>query len=264
MFARVHCKAKKALKTPWFLFLFIFLFPFQPFSHNKKAELIVWYVGQGQMVTYSDPSQCIHFDMGGEFLPMKKLIQECGPKQNKVFFSHWDWDHISFTKKASKRLYSLCRLNEPGGEGTVKKKQFLFTVPMCKPKSLKKSQKFFRELAFPTHHNQDKKHSPSNKASRVVVVRDKVLIPGDSPGSSEKLWMDKIKAPIEILVVSHHGSRYATTSRLLRHLPHLKLAVVSARRKRYGHPHPLLKQRLVRAGKPLLSTEEFNHIRLPL
>ena len=179
--------------------------------------------------------------MGGEVFPAKKLSQECKTKKNRVFFSHWDWDHINFTKKAYKRLNHFCRLNEPGGKGTKKKREWLLTVPICDLESIKLSQKFFKELVFVPSQNKDKKHTDSNKASRVVVIQNKILIPGDSPGSSEKLWIRGIKAPIEILVVSHHGSRYSTTDRLMQSLPFLKIAVVSARRKRYGHPHPLTK-----------------------
>ena len=263
---KTHCfKQLIKHKTYWLLFLLFWLAPFHhPFSQNKLEQVIVWYVGQGQMVTYSTPSLCIHFDMGGEFFPVKNLKKECQLKQNRVFFSHWDWDHINFAKKAYKRLNSFCRLNTPGGKGTKKKKKWLFKVPMCETHVIKTSQKFFKELVFLPHQNKDKKHTASNKNSRVVVLQNKILIPGDSPGSSEKLWIKKIKAPIEVLVVSHHGSRYSTTTRLLRNLPYLKIAVVSARQKRYGHPHPLTKAKLAKKGVPLLSTEKFNHIRLKI
>ena len=246
------------------IFILIFLFPIHNFSQDKKAQLIIWYVGQGQMVTYSDIKTCVHFDMGGEFFPIKKLIKECGQKENKVFFSHWDWDHINFTKRAWKRFPSFCRLNTPGGKGSEKKKNFLSLIPFCGEVSTKASEKIFREVSFPANRNKDKKTTDANKHSRVVILKNKALIPGDSPGSSEKLWLKKIKAPIKILVVSHHGSRYSTTSQLLKYLPHLKVAVASARKKRYGHPHPLVKKRLARKGVSLLSTENFNHIRIPL
>ena len=256
----------KAKPSYWLWFLWVWLYPFHhPFSPNKKpTEIIVWYVGQGQMVTYSTPTLCIHFDMGGEIFPIKELSQECQTKQNQVFFSHWDWDHINWTRKAYKRLNHFCRLNDPGGEGTKKKKIWLFKVPKCSKHTIKASQKLFREVVFSPKQNQDRRHTASNKASKVVVLKNQVLIPGDSPGSSERLWIRKIKAPIEVLIASHHGSRYATTDRLLQHLPYLKIAIASARRKRYGHPHPLLKKRLAKRGIPLLSTEEFNHIRLPI
>ena len=257
-------KYTKKHKKPLAVFVIVFLFPFHHFSQNKHAQLIVWHVGQGQMVTYSDLTTCIHFDMGGEVFPLKQLIKECGRKENKVFFSHYDWDHINFTKQAWKRLPFFCRLNDPGGRGTKKKKQFLEVVPRCGAKSLKSAKKIFREITFPADRNKSKRHTSANKHSRVVTVKSQVLIPGDSPGSSERLWQNKIKARIRILVVSHHGSRYSTTPQLLARLPFVKIAVCSSRKKRYGHPHPLTRKRLAVRGIPLLSTERFNHIRIPL
>ena len=258
---KVHLKKRKKY---FFLFMLVFFIPVDLFSPNRSPRLIVWYVGQGQMVTYSDIQTCIHFDMGGEVFPIKKLVKECGQKTNQVFFSHWDWDHVNFTRRAWKRLPSFCRLNRPGGEGSKKRQEFLLAVPLCEKKAIKLAQKIFREIEFPAYRNRDKKSSVANKYSRVVVVKEKVLIPGDSPGSSETLWLNNIKAPVEILVVSHHGSRYSTTDTLLKYLPYLKIAVVSARRKRYGHPHPIVKNKLANRNIPLLSTEEFNHIHIPL
>ena len=252
------------MKKYLLIFITAFLFPLHQFSQDKKAQLITWYVGQGQMITYSDITSCIHFDMGGEIFPEKNLIKECGQKENKVFFSHWDWDHINFTKRAWKRLPFFCRLNQPGGIGNKKKKIFLSPIPFCNKLSKQKSEKIFREILFFPQWDKNKKSTKSNKHSRVVVIKNQVLIPGDSPGSSEKLWQGKIKAQIKILMVSHHGSRYSTTPKLLKYLPHLRIAVASARKKRYGHPHPLVKERLAKRGVPLLSTENFNHIRIPI
>ena len=242
------------------IFLFSFLFPYKAFYRDSKAALIVWNVRQGQMITYSDSMQCIHFDMGGESFPVKKLVQECGQKSNKVFFSHWDWDHINFTKLAWKRLHHFCRLNWPGGVGTKKKKSFLSVLPKCKtiPTSV------FYEITFPAHLNSSKRASENNKYSRVVVIKNQVLIPGDSPGSSEYLWQNKVPPSVQILILSHHGSRYSTYHPLLYALPKLKIAIASARKKRYGHPHYLVKQRLMRHKVSMLSTEEFNHIYIPL
>ena len=242
------------------LFLLIFLFPLHHFSQNKPAQLIVWSVGQGQMITYSDPKSCIHFDMGGEKFPGRQLFKECGRKINKVFFSHWDWDHINFSRKAWKKLFHLCRIGWPGGKGSKKKKQFLSILPECS----QNEPNIFKEIFFPYHLNRKKRITSSNKHSRIVIVKNRILIPGDSPGSSEQFWKQHITDPISLLIVGHHGSRYSTTEGLLKRLPYLKLAIASARRKRYNHPHPLVKKRLAKRGVPLLSTEEFYHIRIPL
>ena len=243
-----------------YLFLVCFLFPVQHTSKQAPSRLIVWSVGQGQMVTYSDAHLCVHFDMGGEKLPLRKLIRECGKKKNQVFFSHWDWDHINFVRKAWRRLPFFCRLNEPGGSGNKKKKAFLLSVPECQTQP----SGIFKEILFEAYLNSSRRTTDSNKYSRVVVVKEQVLIPGDSPGSSERLWQTKITDPIRILVVSHHGSQFSTTPGLLNRLPDLKMAVASARRKRYGHPHIKVKKRLAQRGVPLLSTEDYNNIIIPL
>ena len=247
-------------KTNLCLSLLVFFFPLHHFSQNKPAQLIIWSVGQGQMVTYSNIDSCIHFDMGGERFPAKKLVKECGRKINKVFFSHWDWDHINFSRKAWRKLSHLCRIGWPGGTDSKKKKQFLSIIPECE----KNENKIFKEIIFPYHLNKKKQATEANKSSRVVIVKNYILIPGDSPGSSERLWRKYITTPISILIAGHHGSRYSTTEGLLKQLPYLKLAIASARRKRYGHPHPLVKKRLARKGVPLLGTEEFHHIRIPI
>ena len=242
------------------LFLLIFLLPLQHTGVHHPARLIVWSVGQGQMVTYSDSHFCIHFDMGGEVFPLRKLIKECGKKDNKVFFSHWDWDHINFTRKAWQRLPSFCRLNTPGGKGNKKKRAFLLPVPECEAHPVG----VFKEISFPAHLNKSRRVTISNKYSRVVVVKKQILIPGDSPGSSESLWQNKIVDPVRILVVSHHGSQFSTTPQLLNRLPYLKLAIASARKKRHGHPHVKVKRRLIHKGVPLLSTENYNNIIIPV
>lgn len=242
------------------IFIICLLFPVQRTFHHYPDRLIIWSVGQGQMVTYSDVHLCVHFDMGGEKFPLRKLLQECGKKKNKVFFSHWDWDHINFVRKAWRRLPFFCRLNEPGGVGNKKKKAFLLSVPLCEiaPSDV------FKEIFFKPHLNRSHRVTDSNKYSRVIIVKRQVLIPGDSPGSSEHLWEKKITDPIRILIVSHHGSRFSTTPQLLNRLPYLKMAVASARKKRYGHPHIKVRKRLARKGIPLLSTDDYGNIIIPL
>ncbi len=244
----------------FFLFFLVVLYPLRNLHLNHPERVVVWSVGQGQMVTYSGLTSCVHFDMGGEKFPLRKLIKECGLKNNQVFFSHWDWDHINFARKAFARLRGFCMLNSPKGKIHPKKQSFLSVIPLCQ----KKEKGIFKEIVFSKEYNRDKKATSSNKSSRVVVVKRKVLIPGDSPGSSERLWGPFVKDPVEVLVVGHHGSRFSTTLNLLRSLPHLKLAIASARKKRYGHPHADVKRRLAQRGIPLLSTEHFHHIVLPL
>ena len=222
-----------------------------------EGDLIVWSVGQGQMLTYLTKEKCYHFDMGGERFPKSKLFRTCKNKNNKVYYTHWDTDHINFSLSAKKIFPSLCRM--PSGRKLPKsyrKKRMLKKIPECASHTIPDIKKI--------HHPRILSAKNSNDSSRIFVVKGKALIPGDSSRKMEKYWGPLIKDPIKVLVMGHHGSFSSTSSFLLRHLPQLKLSIASARKKRYGHPHKKVVRRLNRRGVLVLSTEDFGHIRIPL
>ena len=227
---------------------------------EKTGRLIVWSVGQGQMVTYVFKKTCHHFDMGGEYFPKKDLFKTCGQKKNRVYYSHWDQDHINFSLKVKKILPSLCRSGDkapPNRKKYRKKRKIILKIPLC----AEKAPDFIEEIPL------KKKPKNSNESSRIFVLNKKVLIPGDSPSKMEKHWSKALKDPsfkIEVLIVGHHGSRSSTSKLLLSRIPHLKLAASSARRKRYGHPHPLTIKRLRKKRVRVLNTEDFGHIDISL
>lgn len=86
------------------------------------------------------------------------------------------------------------------------------------------------------------------------------LFPGDSPRAQEKRWFPQAPLDTRILVLGHHGSRTATSHQLVARLRHLKMAIASARFKKYGHPHIETKARLKQAHVPLLKTEDWGHL----
>jgi len=235
-------------------------FLFNRSEQFKEDQLIVWNVGQGQMVTYLSDRYCHHFDMGGEKgkFPKKKVFKLCHSKKNKVHYTHWDWDHIGFSLQAKKIFPSLCRVILPGQRfpQSQKKSRMIQRIPPC----IAQNHPGIRELVWP----DTAKPQNSNESSRIFIIKRRVLIPGDSNYRMEKYWSSLIEDPIQVLVVGHHGSRFSTSNLLLNSLPHLNLAVASARRKRYGHPHLSTVRRLSHKGVLLLSTEDFNHVRIPL
>jgi competence protein ComEC len=87
------------------------------------------------------------------------------------------------------------------------------------------------------------------------------LIPGDSTAPQEKIWsyhgnMQKTG----FLLLGHHGSRTSTSEELLSQLPHLKVAIASARFARYGHPHLEVVRRLKKYHVALLKTEDWGNL----
>ena len=224
----------------------------------QSEQLVVWNVGQGQMVTYLTPKECIHFDMGGEEenFPKKKLFKLCNKRQNVIYYSHWDWDHMGFSLLAKKMFPSICRAQISLALPEKKyKKRMIQKIPVCN----KKYNSNVRELKNVYHHAQT-----SNERSRIYIVKNKVLIPGDSNKKMEKFWSHLLPKSIQILIAGHHGSKTSSSSFLISKLPELKIVISSSRKKVYGHPHSEVVRRFKKKEILFISTEDFNHIRIPL
>jgi competence protein ComEC len=220
--------------------------PLEEFSTYRGW--VLWNVGQGQWLTMVEPQTCKHFDLGGEQAPWKLIQKYCRDRLNQIFLSHDDQDHISFLKGLLRRFPSTCILNEPHLRKPALKKTL---------RKLQCGQEIIRPWSV---RYEPPKHRKNNRNSQVVVVRD-VLIPGDSTRSDEKLWTRLIPHDqVQILILGHHGSLTSTSKDLLNTLTSLKMAFASARKKRYGHPHPQVVERLQKRKTPVLSTENWGHI----
>ncbi len=250
--------SKKLKHSIWIaiIFILIVLSFFSPEIKLQGEHLIVWNVGQGQMVTYSTPQECIHFDMGGERFPKNKIFKICHKKQNIVYYTHWDLDHINFSLLAQKIFPSLCRaLTSLDTPQKKYKKRWFQKIPPCH----QDLPPYIKELKNIYHHSQT-----SNEKSRIFIIKDKILIPGDSNKKMEKYWSPLIPSSIQILIAGHHGSKTSSSHLLLSKLPQLQIGISSSRKKRYGHPHSKTVRRFHQRGILFISTEDFHHIRIPL
>lgn len=89
-----------------------------------------------------------------------------------------------------------------------------------------------------------------------------LLITGDMSGSTEKKLVETYALPdIEVLVVSHHGSRYSSNIRFLKSVTP-EAAVISAGDNNYGHPSEETLQRLLAVGADIWRTDQQGTIRI--
>lgn len=215
---------------------------------SPRKYFVVWNIGQGLWTTWAQPEECWHFDMGGEFFPWTKIQALCGRKLNRVFLSHWDWDHIGALSKAARYLPDICLAAGPLGRSSARKESLLPKKSCPIDSGVWKWQP---RLTAPTK---------SNERSQVFATQN-FLVPGDSTQSEEKIWGPLItKQKIQFLVLGHHGSRNSTSEHLLKQLSSLKLAIVSARWKRYRHPHHETLARLQKSKTPVLRTEDWGSL----
>ncbi|MCB0365401.1 MAG: hydrolase [Bdellovibrionaceae bacterium] len=227
---------------------------------NHKNRWILWNVGQGQWFTYSTPTVCHHLDMGGEFVSWQKVRMECGGKSNQLHISHWDWDHLSFLRKATALLPHLCLIQPPQGPRPVSLTK-LTSVNSIPPCAVNSATKVWRELKWTIRTGT---RASANDYSRVMISRHQVLLPGDSTTPQERRWARRLSGResrnIKLLVLGHHGSKTSTSDELLDRIPFLQSAWVSARKRRYGHPHSTVVKRLRDRKIPLLRTEDWGNL----
>ncbi len=212
-------------------------------------RMIIWNVGQGQWVTYSQIDTCEHFDSGGDKIPWKQIKNECSGKLNVFFLSHWDWDHIGGVKQIKKYLANSCLALPPNGSAPSNSKEFVLQMPEC--------MQFQKDKWI--WQNMFNKKKSSNEQSSVVLYKN-FLFPGDSPAQQEMTWGPQLpKAHKIVLILGHHGSKSSTSEYLLNNLS-IRQSISSARWKRYHHPHPQVLARLQIKKIPNLRTEDWGHI----
>lgn len=81
-----------------------------------------------------------------------------------------------------------------------------------------------------------------------------LLLTGDAPESAEAAFAEAA-GQVEVLKVGHHGSRTSTGERFLERIRPRAALIPVGRGNRYGHPHPVVLDRLRRAGVQVWRTD---------
>lgn len=240
--------------TTFFIFIICFFKLTDAQAPKHIDYFIIHNVGQGQWTTHVLNDICAHYDFGGEsgyYLKNKiHFISTCSQKINQLYLSHADQDHYFFLKLITSYTKGLCW----GGKAIdALPLSFPQNIPFCPQGRLNPPLILF--------------YSPfekSKNARSLVYVVNHFLIPGDSPESVEKKWLKNIepqaKNNIKYLILSHHGSRTANGDNLLKSFSGIRLAIASARKKKYNHPSPETISRLRKFHIPLLKTEDWGDI----
>ncbi|MBC7464511.1 MAG: hydrolase [Bdellovibrio sp.] len=225
-------------------------------SPASVDQWVVWDIGQGQWVTHVLTDECIHYDIGGELGSFqnirKSLTRVCGAKKNFILLSHWDFDHYLNLSSLAQVAPDLCWLDQPALTKINKsiKKLLGLNIHTCTTLPSVKINRWSPSQA-----------KSSNDFSSVHLDSG-FLMSGDSPIQKEKMWARELTdiSHSKILILGHHGSRTSTGADLLKYLPNLKMAIASARKKKYGHPHKETLARLSKNKTPVLKTEDWGSI----
>lgn len=248
---QLHSALELAMKRFLVIFLIVFTLPHH-LARDRSSLFVVWSVGQGLWSTAVDENTCHHFDVGGEVSVLNWVKTVCRSRENQIWLSHADKDHINFFSSLARNLPSVCWSETPAKPWPRGLTQTINQIHKCLRKPLNDY-----ELYRPTFNFIPRDR---NRTSRVVRFAS-FLIPGDSSKIDEKIWQDQLALQkVAVLVLGHHGSRTSTSEQLLARLKHLQMAVASARLARYGHPHIETVAALHAHGVPVLRTEDWGSL----
>lgn len=199
-------------------------------------------MGQGSWATIVEARNCWHFDMGGQTPPNnQKLFKYCRGKSNKLAISHADTDHIRYIKRYAKSLKLCLFTNE---------KLYSRRIPNLENcESVKSPLRRLFKSSFSKKNEGD-----------VYSWEQRIIFTGDLYKKQELLISPKSLESIEFLIVGHHGSKTSSHPKFVSRMPLLKQALVSARKRVYGHPHTTTKKTFKHYRVPLIQTEHFGSL----
>lgn len=219
------------------------------------------------MLTYIGKNDCVYFDVGGHNMlsEFKKsyLKNNCYLKNNTLFISHFDFDHISKYRK----IHNLIRFSQVYAPHTTPKTNAAsFLLSFFKNQNVpvhiftnNMSRKFDSLEVKNVPHTSDSTENSKSLLLMLIYNKKRILLTGDLPIKFEPLTIQNV----DVLKVAHHGSRHSTSDYFLNQTKP-KTCIISVGKNRYGHPHPYLLARL-RANKcAILSTEKLGSVRLNL
>lgn len=243
---------------------------------NQNLRIVFLDVGQGDAILISQGEKQILIDGG---ISGQKLLEKLGEyvpfwdrKIEVVMVTHPDADHLSGLVDVLKN-YTVDQAIESGAksqsqvfstfEKLIEEKKVEKQITRRGMK-IKLSDEAELEIFSPTDAVVDKLKDDTNSASIVAKLtygKNSFLFTGDLPLETEnQLVAAELPLKAQVLKVSHHGSKSATSANFLE-LVHPSDAIISVGKdNRYGHPTAEILDRLRNQKIKILRTDESGDV----
>lgn len=255
----------------WFIAgVFLFLLAYASlFARLQTQGLKVWFfeVGQGDAIFIETPNgQQILVDGGPNNSILQKLSSVMLPWDHTIdaiVVTHPDADHITGLVSVLER-YDVSMVYETGVRGGTPMIQALeqaIAVEQSQNKIVRKGQLYNWDgvqvfVRWPSEEaiQTQKDRNNTSIALEIVYGNTSVLLTGDAEESVE----DEISSSagdIDVLKVGHHGSKTSTSFQLLKKVTPEVAVIPVGLDNNYGHPHPIVLERLKEAGARIFRTD---------
>ena len=247
-------------------------------NKNEKTKIIFLDIGQGDAAIIDIPKDTQILIDGGDGKDILNKLGEHLPfydrKIELVIMTHPDKDHIGGLVEVLK-YYEVEQILETGikcekaiceeWDKLIEEKNI--PVKYAEFGQRIKSGNIEMAVLYPFESLKDKEVKDSNDASIVLKLvvdleqglqseRAEILLTGDAGFPVEKdLISQNINLEAKILKISHHGSKYGTSSEFLKSVKPEK-AIISVGKNNYGHPATELLNRLKNMNIEIFRTDE--------
>jgi len=242
-------------------------------AQNQELKVIFLNVGQGDATLIMQGDKQVLIDGGpdGQILLEKlgKYVPFWDRKIELIVASHPDQDHIQgLTDVLEKyQIGSVIQNSDESDSQIFKKYKDLLAQKNINIIDAQPGAKAEigngagMEILGPLEEKNDKKDTNIDSVvAKLTFGKNNFLFTGDSPFEEEN---DLLKTTEEIsanvLKVSHHGSKYATSQEFLEKVQP-KEAIISVGKNNYGHPSPEILERLEKDKIKIIRTDESGDV----
>jgi beta-lactamase superfamily II metal-dependent hydrolase len=244
-------------------------------SKTNELKVIFLDVGQGDSILISHGSQQLLIDGGkdGKMLLEKlgKYIPFWDRKIEVIIETHPDQDHVggligvleaykvnevlqTKMQSDSQTFKKLENEIEKNGSEKIEAKEGL---------TIKFAEDIFAQILYPSKvaNVKGKDTNGSSVALKLTAGENKFLFTGDLPSEQEgELLAESIDLQAQILKVSHHGSKYATSETFLEKVKPNSAVISVGKNNSYGHPNAEILQRLRARKIKIARTDESGDV----
>jgi len=250
---------------------------FLPHKNQYIFQLNILDVGQGQAIFINLPHHKMLVDTGGNFdenkfsigknIIIPFLMRQGISSLDRVILTHLDQDHSGAFSEVIKEIKVKMVLSN---ERDQRFEQLNFEY--CHQGQQWQYDGVKIEILSPSTNSLSEAPNNRNDLSCVIYVQvpqsksyQNFLIMADAGWETEfKILQQYPDLKVDVLVLGHHGSQHSSSYAFLEQFKP-KLAIASAGfENRYGHPHPIVLERLKALDIPFQSTIEQGSIEFNL
>ncbi len=246
------------------------------FAHSQNLKVIFFDVGQGDAILISQGQNQVLIDGGKDGKIILEKLGKYVPFWDRtiemVIATHPDADHIGGLIEVARnyKIETVLETDAKSDSQTFKTWEDLINSKNIeKTEALKNTAiKFPNEAQiqilypFSLANSSGSDSNDWSVAARLNFGKNKFLFTGDLPSAKEaELMNSKSDVSADVLKVSHHGSKYATSEEFLNAVSPEEAVISVGKNNSYGHPAPEIIERLLKNGTKIWRTDEAGDIR---